>query len=48
VAPIRYRLFMRGVLRQLLLGAAAAGVTYLIGHLANTTASPLGTRKPCE
>ncbi len=27
------------VLRQLLLGAAAAGVTYLIGHLASTTAS---------
>src|SRR5262252_4599419 len=33
VARLTDRPFLRGALRQLLLGAFAAGVTYLIGHL---------------
>ena len=33
VARLTDRPFLRGALRQLLLGAGAAGVTYLIGHL---------------
>jgi len=32
VARLTDRPFLRGALRQLLLGAAAAGITYLIGH----------------
>ena len=33
VARLTDRPFLRGALRQLLLGAGAASVTYLIGHL---------------
>jgi vacuolar iron transporter family protein len=36
VARLTDRPFMRGALRQLLLGAAAAGLTYLIGHVVGT------------
>src|SRR5262249_62030879 len=32
VARLTDRPFLRGALRQLVLGAAAAGITYLIGH----------------
>jgi VIT1/CCC1 family predicted Fe2+/Mn2+ transporter len=38
VARLTDRPFLRGALRQLLLGAFAAGVTYLIGHLAGSVA----------
>jgi VIT1/CCC1 family predicted Fe2+/Mn2+ transporter len=33
VARLTDRPFLRGALRQLALGAFAAGLTYLIGHL---------------
>jgi vacuolar iron transporter family protein len=36
VARLTDRPFMRGALRQLLLGTFAAGLTYLIGHLVGT------------
>jgi vacuolar iron transporter family protein len=36
VAKLTDRPFMRGALRQLLLGAFAAGLTYLIGHVVGT------------
>jgi VIT1/CCC1 family predicted Fe2+/Mn2+ transporter len=32
VARLTDRPFLRGALRQLVLGAVAAGITYLIGH----------------
>jgi VIT1/CCC1 family predicted Fe2+/Mn2+ transporter len=38
VARLTDRPFLRGALRQLLLGALAAAVTYLIGHLAGSVA----------
>ena len=38
VARLTDRPFLRGAFRQLLLGALAAGITYLIGHFVGTTA----------
>jgi VIT1/CCC1 family predicted Fe2+/Mn2+ transporter len=37
VARLTDRPFLRGAVRQLMLGALAAGVTYLIGHLVGAT-----------
>ncbi len=45
VARLTDRPFLRGAIRQLLLGAAAAGLTYLIGHLVGTHVLP-GRRRP--
>ncbi len=39
VARLTDRSFLRGALRQLLLGAVAAGITYLIGYLVGTAVS---------
>jgi vacuolar iron transporter family protein len=45
VARLTDRPFLRGALRQLLLGAVAAGVTYLIGHLVGTHVLPARRRR---